>query len=218
MAGPSDTSAPSRVAALTPAMRQYHDAKRQYRDAIVFFRMGDFYEMFFEDALVAARALELTLTSRSKDANGGAIPMCGLPFHALDTYLPRLVKKGYRVAICEQVEDPRKARGVVRREVVRVYSPGTLLDAGYLDAREPAFLLSLAPSADRVGVALLDLSTGEFTAAEYVGADRWQTLDDLYQILIEKFTLPAAKLDEIAAKHPPPPSWFEGTDDPFSAD
>jgi DNA mismatch repair protein MutS len=178
MAGPSDTRAPSRVAALTPAMRQYHDAKRQYRDAIVFFRMGDFYEMFFEDALVAARALELTLTSRSKDAAGGAIPMCGVPFHALDTYLPRLVKKGYRVAICEQVEDPRKAKGVVRREVVRVYSPGTLLDAGYLDAREPAFLLSVAPAADRVGVALLDLSTGEFTAAEYVGADRWQSLDD----------------------------------------
>src|SRR3954451_12385714 len=183
MAGPPDTSAPSRAAALTPAMRQYQEAKRQYRDAIVFFRMGDFYEMFFEDALVAARALELTITSRSKDASGGAIPMCGIPSHALDTYLPRLVKKGYRVAICEQVEDPRKAKGVVRREVVRVYSPGTLLDAGYLDAREPAFLLAVAPAPDRVGVALLDLSTGEFTAAEYVGADRWQTLDDELAVL-----------------------------------
>src|SRR5919198_1407090 len=164
----------------TPAMRQYLDAKQQHRDAILLFRMGDFYEMFYEDALVASRALELTLTSRSKDANGGGIPMCGVPFHALDTYLARLVKKGFRVAICEQVEDPSKARGVVKREVVRVVSPGTLTDTNYLDAREPAFLMALvggargslarpAPQAGDpaerpqvIGVALLDLSTGEF--------------------------------------------------------
>ena len=105
-------------------MRQYLDAKQQHRDAILFFRMGDFYEMFYEDALVAARALELTLTSRSKDANGGGIPMCGVPFHAVDGYIARLVKKGFRVAICDQVEDPRKAKGLVKREVVRVVSPG----------------------------------------------------------------------------------------------
>ena len=127
-------------AGATPAMRQYFEAKRQYRDAIVFFRMGDFYEMFYEDALTAARALELTLTSRSKDSSGGAIPMCGVPYHAADSYIARLVKKGFRVAICEQMEDPKKAKGLVRREVVRVVSPGTLTDAGYLDAREPAFL------------------------------------------------------------------------------
>ena len=90
-------------------MRQYLDAKEQHRDSILLFRMGDFYEMFYEDALVAARALELTLTSRSKDANGGGIPMCGVPHHAVDTYIARLVKKGFRVAICDQVEDPRKA-------------------------------------------------------------------------------------------------------------
>src|SRR5260370_1192103 len=98
-------------------MRQYFDAKRQYRDALVFFRMGDFYEMFYEDALTAARALELTLTSRSKDASGGAIPMCGVPFHAADGYIARLVRKGFRVAVVEQVEDPRKAKGLVRRDV-----------------------------------------------------------------------------------------------------
>ena len=126
-------------------MRQFFEAKRQYRDAIVFFRMGDFYEMFYEDALTAARALELTLTSRSKDSTGGAIPMCGIPYHAADGYIARLVKKGFRVAICEQMEDPRKAKGLVRREVVRVVSPGTLTDAGYLDAREPAFLMGIAP-------------------------------------------------------------------------
>src|SRR5215471_4359858 len=133
----------STTSTATPAMRQYLEAKRQYRDAIVFFRMGDFYEMFYEDALVAARALELTLTSRSKNAAGGDIPMCGVPFHAADGYLAKLVKKGFRVAICEQVEDPKKAKGLVKREVVRVVSPGTLTDANYLDARQPAFLMAI---------------------------------------------------------------------------
>jgi DNA mismatch repair protein MutS len=170
-------------------MRQYLDAKQQHRDAILFFRMGDFYEMFYEDALLAARALELTLTSRSKDANGGGIPMCGVPFHAVDAYIARLVKKGHRVAICDQVEDPRKAKGIVRREVVRVVSPGTFTDASYLDAREPAFLMALAPSAgpgktvEALGVALLDVSTGEFTAAEYLGAGGMQALADEIAVL-----------------------------------
>jgi DNA mismatch repair protein MutS len=172
-------------------MRQYLDAKRQHRDAIVFFRMGDFYEMFYEDALVAARALDLTLTSRSKDAGGNGIPMCGVPFHAVDGYLAKLVKKGFRVAICEQVEDPKKAKGLVKREVVRVVSPGTLTDANYLDAREPAFLMSIVgahPPASRTlsdprshprfGVALLDLSTGEFMTAEYEGDEGLQALAD----------------------------------------
>ena len=173
-------------------MRQYLEAKRQHRDAIVFFRMGDFYEMFYEDALVAARTLDLTLTSRSKDAGGNGIPMCGVPFHAMDGYLVRLVKKGFRVAICEQVEDPKKAKGLVRREVVRVVSPGTLTDANYLDAREPAFLMALVPSDGGqsgaglqpcVGAALLDLSTGEFTAAEYRGPDGLQALTDEIAVL-----------------------------------
>jgi DNA mismatch repair protein MutS len=184
----------------TPAMRQYLDAKQQHRDAILLFRMGDFYEMFYEDALVGARALELTLTSRSKDASGGGIPMCGVPFHAVDTYIARLVKKGFRVAICDQVEDPRKAKGIVRREVVRVVSPGTLTDANYLDAREPAFIMAVSPASagqlpnrpgfERsqgtnaiIGVALLDLSTGEFTAAEYVGAEGLQALTDELVVL-----------------------------------
>src|SRR5688500_12368251 len=149
----------SSTATATPAMRQYLDAKRQYRDAIVFFRMGDFYEMFYEDALVAARALELTLTSRSKDAGGNGIPMCGIPYHAADSYLARRVKKGLRVAICEQVEDPKKAKGLVKREVVRVVSPGTLTDTNYLEAREPAYLMSLLADRDVMGAALVDVST-----------------------------------------------------------
>jgi DNA mismatch repair protein MutS len=199
MAPPSDPK-PSAAAANqpTPAMRQYFEAKRQYRDALVFFRMGDFYEMFYEDALVAARALDLTLTSRSKDTSGGNIPMCGVPYHAVDGYLARLVKKGFRVAICEQVEDPKKAKGLVRREVVRVVSPGTLTDAAYLDAREPAFLMALAPAVvparrqdpasgatvlEAIGVALIDLSTGEFLSAEYAGDVGLQALADEMAVL-----------------------------------
>ncbi|MEI6667335.1 MAG: DNA mismatch repair protein MutS [Acidobacteriota bacterium] len=203
----------------SPAMRQYLDAKRQYRDAIVFFRMGDFYEMFYEDALTASRALDLTLTSRSKDAEGGKIPMCGVPYHAAEGYLTRLVKKGFRVAICEQVEDPRKAKGLVRREVVRVVSPGTFSEAGYLDSRESAFLLAVAPaapgpvaagsvraaqaeSAAVTGAALLDLSTGEFMAAEYGGRDGMQQLADEIAVLRPREILLAASLDAAAVLPP----------------
>src|SRR4030088_2707712 len=185
----------------TPAMRQYLDAKGQYRDAIFFFRMGDFYEMFYEDALVAARALELTLTSRSKDANGGGIPMCGVPFHAADVYIARLVKKGFRVAVCEQIEDPRKAKGLVKREVVRVVSPGTLTDASYLDAREPAFLMGIAPAPQDsgYGVALLDLSTGEFTTAEYAGTGARQALADELVVLQPREIVAPAGLEDVTA-------------------
>ena len=187
-------------------MRQYLDAKDQHRDSLLLFRMGDFYEIFYDDALVAARALDLTLTSRSKDSNGGGIPMCGVPHHAVDTYIARLVKKGFRVAICDQVEDPRKAKGIVKREVVRVVSPGTLTDSNVLDAREPAFLMAVSPMAVAVsparvargfqprdggperaalqyGVALLDLSTGEFSAAEYGGVEADQLLGDEVAVL-----------------------------------
>ena len=179
-------------------MRQYLEAKRQYQDAIVFFRMGDFYEMFYEDALTAARVLELTLTSRSKDAGGSPIPMCGVPAHAGDGYLSRLVKRGFRVAVCEQVEDARHTRGtknLVRREVVRVVSPGTLTDADDLDAKEPAFLMSLAWTDSAYGAALVDLSTGEFTAAEYSGADGRQAIADEIAVLRPREVIVSADVD-----------------------
>jgi len=181
-------------------MRQYLDAKRQHRDAIVLFRMGDFYEMFFEDAITASRVLELTLTSRAKDASGTAIPMCGMPFHAVDGYLARLIRKGYRVAICEQVEDPKKAKGLVRREVTRVVSPGTFTDASYLDAREPAFLTAIAAHGqDRFGVACLDVSTGEFSAAEWTGPDARQSVAAEIAVLRPKEVLVAddTNLDQL---------------------
>jgi len=223
VSSPDRSASPKAIANATPAMRQYFDAKRQYRDAIVFFRMGDFYEMFYEDALVASRALDLTLTSRSKDADGGGIPMCGVPYHAAEGYLARLVKKGFRVAICEQVEDPRKAKGLVRRDVVRVVSPGTFTEGGYLDAREPAFLMALAPvgwpdaagaggspqtvraKADEpvFGVALLDLSTGEFLAAEYRGRDGLQALADELGVLRPREILVPAEVpvDDMLPAH-----------------
>jgi len=199
-------SGPPSAPSATPAMRQYLDAKQQYRDAIVFFRMGDFYEMFYEDALVAARALELTLTSRSKDGQGTSIPMCGIPHHAVDSYLARLVKKGFRVAICDQVEDPRKAKGLVKREIVRVVSPGTLTDAQYLEAREPAFVMSVTEGGaggvggargdeKQIGVALLDLSTGEFSCAEYSGRAGMQALSDEISVLRPREIVAAVDLD-----------------------
>ena len=150
-----------RPAATTPMFRQYLAAKALHPDALLFFRMGDFFEMFFEDALVASKALDLTLTSRGKGTATDA-PMCGVPAHAADGYIARLVRMGHRVAVCEQVEDPKTAKGLVRREVIRVVSPGTLTDPGALDARAPVYMASLVETRAAVGLSFADLSTGEF--------------------------------------------------------
>ena len=211
-------------------MRQYLDAKRQHRDAIVFFRMGDFYEMFYEDALTAARALDITLTSRSKDAGGGAIPMCGVPHHAADSYVTRLVQKGFRVAICEQVEDPKKAKGIVRREVVRVVSPGTFIDTSYLEDREPTLLMGLVAQPgsatdrrgvgrelDRYGMALLDVSTGEFTATGYRGDTGRQALADDVAVLRPREVLLSSE-SELRALLPDSPAPLVTTVEPWLFD
>ena len=162
----------------TPAMQQYHRMKAEHPQALLFFRMGDFYELFFEDAVVASRALEIALTSRSKDKDGEPIPMCGVPHHAVTGYVSRLVKQGFRVALCEQMEDPRTAKGVVKREVVRVVTPGTQLEPGALEAGETAFVLALAPSPTHLGAAWLDATTGEFQVAEWEGSGAWERLRD----------------------------------------
>jgi DNA mismatch repair protein MutS len=146
---------------LTPAMRQYREIKSRYPDSILFFRMGDFYEMFYEDAVTASRVLGITLTSRGKN-NGADIPLCGVPFHSADTYLSRLIKNGFRVAICEQVEDPKTAKGIVGREVVRVVTPGTTIDSQNLDARSNSFLMAINRKDGAFGLATFDLTTGEF--------------------------------------------------------
>ncbi len=144
---------------VTPMIQQYLEIKESHQDAILFYRMGDFYEMFFEDAIVASRALEITLTSRDKQAED-PIPMCGVPHHAAETYIAKLLEKGHKVALCEQVEDPRQAKGLVRREVVRVVTPGTVLDS--LESKSPNYLAAAHWAGENCGLAFLDLSTADF--------------------------------------------------------
>ncbi len=170
-------------AELTPLMRQYKEVKKTYREAIVFFRVGDFYEMFFEDAEEAAGILNIALTSRDKNSPN-PVPLCGIPHHAASNYISKLLKSGKNVALCEQVEDPKTAKGLVRREVVRLYTPGTLFDADLLDAKESNFLAAIAwevPCKEetiRCGMAAADLSTGEFIFAEFSGPHAHEDLLD----------------------------------------
>ena len=175
---------------LTPAMRQYMDIKQKHQDCILFFRMGDFYEMFFEDAVTASKILEITLTSRNKGKED-SIPLCGFPYHAASSYIRKLIDKGFKVAICEQVEDPKQAKGVVKREVVRVVTPGLVLDSDNLDAKENNFLAALYLSDNRFGLAFLDISTGEFRVTESYDADFLLTEIsglDFREVLIEERT------------------------------
>jgi DNA mismatch repair protein MutS len=154
----------------TPLMRQYSSIKERHPQALLLFRLGDFYELFFEDAIVASKELEITLTSRNKE-KGVAIPMCGVPYHAAEGYIARLIRKGYRVAICDQMEDPRFAKKLVKREVTRVVTPGTAIDSHVLEPRENNYLAALAEQGGAAGVAFADLSTGEFRATEFSGAE-----------------------------------------------
>ena len=176
-------------------MQQYHRMKAEHPDALLFFRMGDFYEMFFEDAVAAARALDIALTSRSKDGAGTPIPMCGVPHHAANTYIGRLVERGFKVALCEQMEDPRTAKGVVKREVVRVITPGTPLDAATLDPGTPVHVVALAPAESGLGVAWLDATTGAFATLEWRGADAWSRCrDDLAALRPREILVPEGAL------------------------
>ena len=167
--------------ASTPLMRQFAAIKKEHPTALLFFRLGDFYELFFEDAVVAARELQITLTSRNKE-KGQAVPMCGVPYHSADGYLAKLLRKGFKVAICEQMEDPKKVKTIVRREVTRVLTPGTATDAT-LASEENNFLAAYASAGDAVGFAALDLSTGEFRATEFQGQDaQKRVIDELQQL------------------------------------
>ena len=146
---------------ITPVIRQYLQIKERYQEAILFFRLGDFYEMFFEDAEKASRILDITLTSRNRN-HETPVPLCGIPYHAAAPYIGKLLAAGYKVAICEQVEDPKTAKGVVQREVVRVISPGTIMDEEALEARDNNFLMAIANGGKQYGLAITDVTTGEF--------------------------------------------------------
>ena len=162
---------------VTPMMQQYLNIKKQNGDAILFFRLGDFYEMFFDDAITASRELDLTLTGKDCGLKERA-PMCGVPYHAVEGYVAKLIKKGYRVAICEQMEDPKLAKGLVERQVIRVITPGTVIEQAMLDDRSNNFLVSVCLDGDAAGLALCDVSTGEFSIYQIAGA-----LDQLMQEL-----------------------------------
>ena len=150
---------------LTPMIKQYLSIKDDYPDAILLYRMGDFYEMFFEDAETASRVLEITLTSRNKNDNK-PIPMCGVPVRAVQGYIARLVDSGFKVALCDQVEDPAQAKGLVKREVVRVLTPGMLLEDELLDRSSNNYILAMAVHNEKIGLAYLDISTGTFRLTE----------------------------------------------------
>ena len=160
---------------LSPMMQQYMDIKENYRDCILFFRLGDFYEMFFDDATTASRELELTLTGKNCGMEERA-PMCGVPFHSADTYISRLIEKGYKVAICEQTEDPASTRGIVKREVIRVVTPGTVLSSGMLREDENNYIASVVSDENDTGLSYCDISTGEISLTLIKGGDRRNSL------------------------------------------
>lgn len=168
----------------TPLMQQYQSIKRQHPQALLLFRLGDFYELFYEDAIIAARQLQITLTSRNRE-KGQAIPMCGVPYHAAETYIARLIRAGHKVAICEQMEDPSRTKKLVRREVIRVLTPGTATDSPLLEARENNFLASIAGNGGGkpIGLAFVDFSTGDFRATEFAGPSAETRLRDELEIL-----------------------------------
>ena len=172
---------------MTPAMRQYYEAKQTYPDALIFFRMGDFYESFGEDAKTIAKELEITLTARGKDRVGERMPLAGIPYHAIDTYLPRLINKGYKVAICEQLEDPKQAKGVVKRGVVRIVTPGTAIDSSMFSDASNNYLMAVAgrevgksgkntETEIEIGVSFLDISTGEFLTTQFRDSESYEKL------------------------------------------
>ncbi|HET6972508.1 MAG TPA: DNA mismatch repair protein MutS [Pyrinomonadaceae bacterium] len=159
----------------TPMLRQYQELKQQHPGTLLFFRLGDFYELFFDDAVTGSRELQITLTARHKESSN-PIPMCGVPHHSAANYIARLVRKGYRVAICEQTEEAGKTKKLVRREVVRIVTPGTPIDPQLLEAREPVFLAAVCSAGESIGAAFLDISTGEFRVTQETGRDSWMRI------------------------------------------
>src|SRR6266571_1219841 len=190
----------------TPLMRQYSAIKKQHPAALLFFRLGDFYELFFEDALIAARELEITLTSRNKE-KGVAVPMCGVPYHAAENYISKLIRKGFKVAVCEQMEEAGPSKKLVRRQVMRVVTPGTAVDAS-LGAEENNFLAAMAAVGEAFGFAALDLSTGEFRGADSLGNNAHSRILEELQQLRPREVLVASSLPlfDLNSSAPSPPA------------
>mgnify|MGYP001447707639 CR=1 FL=1 len=187
---------------ITPMIQQYLNIKKDYTDSILMYRMGDFYEMFFEDAKTAAKELDIVLTTRGKD-RGQPIPLAGIPYHALDSYLSRLIRKGYKIAICEQVEDPKKAKGIVARDVVRVVTPGTILEENILDEKTGSYILSLYLNTEQtmMGIAYIDISTGDFRITQIpVDNNLNQILSELNRISPREILLPENLYREYKAR------------------
>ncbi|TLY21432.1 MAG: DNA mismatch repair protein MutS [Nitrospirae bacterium] len=183
---------------LTPLMRQYRQVKQRYPDAILFFRVGDFYEMFYEDAIEGSRLLEIALTSRDKH-KADHVPLCGVPYHAATGYIAKLLRAGRSVAVCDQTEDPQTAKGLVRREVVRVYTPGTLIEPDLLAAGEPNYLAAIAPGSSGAGLAWLDLSTAEFRVLELRAPWADAVRDELLRIEPREVLVPDEEADRLRA-------------------
>ncbi len=181
---------------ITPMMQQYLAIKAQHQDAILFYRLGDFYEMFFDDAVIASKTLGITLTSRNAKDDANRIPLCGVPYHAASGYLAKLIKAGFKVAVCEQVEDPKEAKGVVKREVVRVVTPGLVTDEQLLDDKENRYLASICPKGKLWGLSLLDLSTGEFLLTQRDNLEA--LLDELGRMSPSEVLLPVNNDMEVA--------------------
>ena len=185
---------------LSPMMQHYVKTKEEYKDCILFYRLGDFYEMFFEDAEIVSKELELTLTGKDCGMSERA-PMCGIPFHAAEVYLNRLISKGYKVAICEQMEDPKQTKGIVRREVIRVVTPGTTLNTQALDETKNNYIMSVVYVSNRFGIAIADITTGVFMVTE-VDEIR-KLLDEIYKfspaelVCNEAFTMSGIEIDEL---------------------
>ena len=181
---------------MTPMMQQYFEIKNQYKDTLLFYRLGDFYEMFFEDAKIASRELELTLTGRDCGEAERA-PMCGVPFHSADAYIGKLIEKGYRVAICEQVEDPALAKGLVKREVIRVITPGTVTDAGQLSEQKNNYIAAISTIDERIGVCFADVSTGQLYATEFDGKRRYERLTSELSVYMPREVILPCTLAEL---------------------
>ena len=199
-------------------VKQYLEVKEKYPDAILFYRMGDFYEMFFKDAIIASKILDITLTSRNKNKED-SIPLCGIPYHAASSYIQKLVDQGYKVAICEQMEEASKAKGIVRREVIRVITPGMVLEDDYLQPKANNFLMAISLGEERFGLAILDASTGDFLATEVNTAQ--SLLDEVMRTEPKEIIFPETAKEQAPAKHlmkafphalysPLPPEVFDG--------